>query len=169
MLIDTLLFQKINGLAGKKPVLDELAVFFASYLAYPLTILELIILWQNKTNSRFVYQTIGAAILARLIIAEVLHCFFPRQRPCAEGRAKSLINCPESKSFPSGHATFYFSVAVSIFLFNQPIGLLLLAATILIAFFRIFVGVHWPSDILAGAVIGISSNWIIFLLSKTFF
>jgi len=68
-------------------------------------------------------------------------------------------------SFPSGHAAIYFALAVSIILFfrfsedisKRKWGWRFLGAAFLIGVARIFIGFHWPSDILAGAIIGIIS------------
>jgi len=58
------------------------------------------------------------------------------------------------QSFPSGHAIFFFALSTVIYSFNKKLGIFFLAFSTLMSIARIFVGVHWPSDILAGAILG---------------
>lgn len=66
-----------------------------------------------------------------------------------------LIKAPNDYSFPSGHTMCSFAPAVVLFYFNKKIGSLALILSILIAFSRLYLYVHYPSDVFAGMVIGI--------------
>lgn len=65
-----------------------------------------------------------------------------------------LIPPPESFSFPSGHSASSFTAAVVIFWYNKKAGTAALVLAALIAFSRVFLFVHYPTDIIAGAVLG---------------
>jgi undecaprenyl-diphosphatase len=64
------------------------------------------------------------------------------------------------QSFPSGHALFFFAIATVLFCFNKRVGVLAFIAAAVMAIARVYVGVHWPSDILGGAVIGMLTGWL---------
>ncbi len=64
-------------------------------------------------------------------------------------------------SFPSGHATFYFALATIVYFYNKKVGIWFFIVSFFIAVARVFVGVHWPSDILAGALLGILMGYIL--------
>jgi undecaprenyl-diphosphatase len=80
-----------------------------------------------------------------------------------------LINqSPAEASLPSGHASFYFAMSTIVYLYNKKVGVLFYIATILITLARIFSGVHWPSDILAGALFGIVTALLVNILFKKY-
>ena len=79
-----------------------------------------------------------------------------------------LLSHEATSSFPSGHAAFYFALSTIIYFYNKKAGLLFLFASFLISISRVFVGIHWPFDIFAGAIVGIFSGWIILKISKKF-
>ncbi len=68
-------------------------------------------------------------------------------------------------AFPSGHATFFGALAVSVYLINKKIGRYFIFGALLIGLSRIAAGVHWPIDILAGYIIGI---WIPLIINSIF-
>jgi len=81
--------------------------------------------------------------------------------------ARQLVNHNGGGSFPSGHASFAFALATVVAFYYPKTSLLFFAAAISIGFGRIAAGVHWPSDVLAGAVTGIASAWLLrFLKNK---
>jgi len=176
--MDLFLFQKINHLAGKWLCLDTLAIFFAKYFEYVLILCLLFFLIRNlKKYWPMILQAFLAAILARFVIVEIIRYFLPKSRPFVENHVNLLIpyNQYES-SFPSGHAAFYFAISMVVFLYLKKVyprpkfwwgaGLLFFVASFLIVICRVFVGIHWPSDILIGALIGVFSAFLIIILSR---
>lgn len=164
MVFDTAAFQFIDSLAGKFKILDWFGIFLADYLGYFL-ILFAILLIITKTNwkERFYFFSLTALsiILSRGIITETIRFFYSRQRPFSVLGIQPLIEHSPAGAFPSGHMTFYFALAFSVFLFNKKWGWRFLGAAFLIGLARIYVGVHWPLDIISGALIGIFSVLII--------
>ena len=163
MNIDLYLFNQINGLAGKSICLDGLAIFFARYFEYFLILALLLFLVKNfKKYWPMVVQSFLSAILARLVITNFIRWFWQRPRPFVVNHINLLFSYnPAEPSFPSGHAAFYFAIATVVYFYNKKVGLLFFLASFLISISRVFSGIHWPSDIIAGAIVGIFSGWMI--------
>jgi undecaprenyl-diphosphatase len=176
--IDFYLFQKINQFAGKFVCLDSAAIFFAKYFEYFLIFFLFLFLVKNfRRYWPMVVQAFLAAIFSRFIITNIIRWLWPRPRPFVENYINLLFNYnPAEPAFPSGHAAFYFAIATVVFLYINPhtkfgvgVGLLFFIASFLISIARVFSGIHWPSDILVGALVGIFSGWLIIFLSRKFF
>lgn len=170
MILDFSIFQWINNVAGKNIWLDSLAIFFAEYFQYVVVLLLFLILVINRRKYlRMVIAAISAAIFSRFIVSEIARFIFPRSRPFVDNNVNLVIfHSSGEPSFPSGHASFFFALSTVIYFYNKKTGLLFYVASFLISISRVFVGIHWPSDILAGAIVGIFSGWFINKLSKRF-
>lgn len=80
-----------------------------------------------------------------------------------------LIERPNSYSFPSGHSSSSFTAASIIFYFNKKLGALALALAGIIAFSRMYLFVHFPTDVFTGIVWGIIGAVIVIWIYKKFF
>jgi undecaprenyl-diphosphatase len=162
--MDLYLFKLINQFAFKRFWLDILGKFFAQYLGYVLIIFLFLFLFLSfKKYWKMVVGAIASAVLARLVIVEIIRWLLPRQRPfIANNNVNLLLNHSASSSFPSGHAAFFFAISVVVYFYNKKAGILFLIGAFLICLARVFVGVHWPSDVTAGALAGIFSGWLVF-------
>ncbi|MGB9743333.1 MAG: phosphatase PAP2 family protein [Minisyncoccales bacterium] len=178
--MDWLIFQKINQWATQWFFLDILGIFFAQYFGYCLVFLLFVFLLINWRRHWLPFiQSFLAAFLARFVFVEIIRYFWPRPRPFVTNHINLLLEKTNQASFPSGHAAFYFALSFFFFLalrkiypqskLWQGIGLLFLIGASLICLARVFVGVHWPSDVLVGGLLGIFSSWLInFLTLKLF-
>jgi len=162
--IDSFIFQQINSLAGKFVYLDSLAVFLAGYLEYILAGLVFLLLWKKWGA---VFRVFVAAILARYGLVELIRFFWSRPRPFIENNVNLLLE-HTGASFPSGHAAFFFALSLVVYHYNKKAGIGFFIASFLISISRVFVGIHWPSDILAGAIVGIFSGWLILRIFRRF-
>lgn len=161
---DIYLFNSINSLAGKKKWLDFLAIFFATYLAYILAFVLVSAAFILRDIKILIFPVL-AGVFSRFVINEIIYFFCKRKRPSEVINAKILIKVPNHPSFPSGHASFFFALSFLLAVFNISLGIVFITLTCLIVFFRIFSGVHWPSDILAGIIsAGISYPLFIWIL-----
>ena len=166
-MIDYFIFQKINGLAGKSVCIDSLGIFFAEYLGYFLVaILFLFLLKNSKKYRPMAVKGLISAFFARFGITELIRFLWDRSRPFVENNVNLLLNHPATFSFPSGHAAFYFGLSTVVYFYNKKAGIFFLIASFLISISRVFVGVHWPSDVLAGAIVGIFSGWLLMKIFK---
>ena len=160
MSFDQSLFEAIHSVVGTFQILDVAAIFFAEYFPYLLVIVFVFFLFLERNwKVRFYAFALAAlsTILARGIVAEVIRFFYFRPRPPAVFSIEPLIHLPSSASFPSGHAVFFFALATSVFFMNRRWGIWFFIAAFVMGVARVFVGVHWPLDILGGAALGIAS------------
>lgn len=169
MNLDFLLFQQINNFAGKYLWLDTTAVFFGKYFGFILILILIFLLFKDSQKySQMVLQSFFGAILAKEIFVDIIQQIFQRPRPFIENQIYSLIDYQATPAFPSAHAAFYFAIATIAYLHDKKAGPLFVLSGFLIATSRVFSGVHWPSDILAGATIGILSGLIVNKAAKEF-
>jgi undecaprenyl-diphosphatase len=153
--MDILLFEYINGFAFKCLWLDEAGIFLAEYLPYVLVAVLFVFLIKNlKKYFSWVAMSFLSAGLA-YAIARIIRLFWLRPRPFVVGPVNLLLDHIHSGAWPSMHASFFFALSTIVFFYNKTLGSIFLIASVLIGLSRIFVGVHWPADILAGAGIGI--------------
>jgi undecaprenyl-diphosphatase len=94
---------------------------------------------------------VAVAYAAATAASEWLKEVFDRARPDA---ADALIDLPTSNAFPSGHATTAFAAAVALAMLAPSLRWPALALAALVAYSRVYLGVHYWSDIIAGAVLG---------------
>ena len=93
---------------------------------------------------------------AALLAAAALGALVDRARPfVAHPDVHRFITHAADSGFPSDHAAASFAIATSVVLFARRMGVVLLIAATLLAVSRVAVGVHYPTDVLAGAAIGV--------------
>lgn len=168
---NNLFFNLIHGLSGRNFLIDSAGVFMAQFLPY---FVFLGFLWMVflQSGSRqkifFMIEALLALILSRGLITEIIRYFYYSPRPFEALHFQSLI--PESgSSIPSGHAAFFFALSAIIFFYNRRWGIWYFAISLLISLARIFAGVHWPFDIVAGAVVGILSALLMHFVLRKYF
>ncbi len=160
--MNELLFLKINNFAGYNIWLDGLGVFLSVYLGYILVAVLLYILifrWSVR-NSLMFWSAIVSAIIARLGITSLIRFFYHHPRPFDVMQVHQLIG-ESGYSFPSGHASFFFALSAAVYIFNKKLGIIFFISSIIMGLTRIYAGVHWPADILGGAIVGVATGWLI--------
>ncbi len=80
------------------------------------------------------------------------------RRPRPSGRLRGRLRMPRSYSFPSGHATSAFAFATAVSREAPTLGPFLIPLASLVAFSRVYLGVHYPSDVVFGAAVGVASG-----------
>ena len=99
---------------------------------------------------------VGVAILLAESISGALKVWVKRDRPpLSHPVPQPLLDVPSTYSFPSGHATVSFACATVLALAVPRLRVPLFVLAALISFSRVYVGVHYPFDVLAGAVLGV--------------
>lgn len=167
------LFYYLNNLAGKSTCFDSIVIFIAQYLAYWLAaaFFALVILEKDKKKKfKMLIFSVLSIFLSRIVITEIIRFFYYVPRPFVNNDVFQLIFHETSGSFPSGHAAFFFALATVIMFATRwrTWGAVFFAGAILIGLARIIAGIHWPLDILGGAVIGVISSVFVAKFFKKF-
>lgn len=160
--MDYYIFQLFNNLAGQWICLDSLAIFFADAFKYIIVFALLLFLFKWQKNRAMVFWSLIAAIIARLGICQIIRFFYYRPRPYFSHEVFKLLDKGNEGSFPSGHTSFFFALSTVVYFYNKKAGILFFVASFLMGISRIFIGVHYPLDILAGIIIGIFSGWLVY-------
>lgn len=168
--IDQALTKAINLLSGRIPFLDDVLIAVSAY-GIPFLVLVVAMQWwrsDNRMAVRHVLLSAGFAFLLGLGINQLVLLFFDRVRPYETGVTRLLIAPSADPSFPSDHSAAAMAIAASFLLSGvlQTQGLFLLAAAVLVAFSRVYVGIHYVGDVLGGAAIGIVAALVVSLFFR---
>src|SRR4051794_16448452 len=158
--MDYRLEQLINGPAGTHPLLDALMKGVAG--GAELLFLALIALWflygwvRGRAQDRQGALTAFVAACGALAAIQVINHLWHRPRPILAhpDAVHLLIARSGDPSFPSDHAAAAFAIAVTLCLFHRRLGVVALLVAALLAYARVYVGAHYPTDVLAGALLG---------------
>ena len=148
----------LNGLTVSSALAAQAAYFFALLLPWGMVILfGFFALFHGKGNSMSVItEVIGALFLSRGVLTESIRLFYDRLRPFEVLSGISpLLEHSGSGSFPSGHAAFFFALGTSVFFHHKKWGTAFLLAALLISVGRVASGVHYGTDVIGGALLGI--------------
>jgi len=167
--LDETIFRALN-LAGTDPVLDRIFVFFTILTGVYVIFLVAVPLWlKGLREATFdVLLVLGITIL----VSEAIKYLVGRARPCdtlSNVRTLAGYRCSAEfdPAFPSGHASRAFAVAGFLTVrFRWKVGVPAGAVAVLAGLSRVYLGLHWPSDILGGAVVGIALALLVEYVSR---
>jgi undecaprenyl-diphosphatase len=158
---DSDLFQLINQ--AHEPWLDQPMVIISGKLTwiplYAFLIYLLYIEHKSKVWKTILYL-ISTVVFADQVSSSILKPLFKRLRPCHVEAFQSWIHLPDGcgglYGFCSSHSANAFAVAIGFYLVskNRPMGAILIVWATLIAYSRIYLGAHYPLDVIMGAIIG---------------
>ncbi len=158
-----------ESLVGKSTALDKIIIFLGVYLVYALPVVLLILWFAVKKEQRALAFSFAGMLISWFIITKnVVPAIWFRPRPdLAFIGAKELIFHRPDYSFPSDHATALFTLTFGLYFFGykKAANWFLLFAVIICAA-RVTLGIHFPLDILGGAVSALLGIGLIKLFEK---
>ncbi|MGI9544070.1 MAG: phosphatase PAP2 family protein [Cyclobacteriaceae bacterium] len=172
--LDEELFSFLNSLNA--PILDTLMLWATNkYFWTPLYLLLIFFISKEyKWSGIYLIVTIIlVVVLANEVTSSFMKPYFQRLRPCYDSDLQETIHlikrCGGRFGFASSHASNHFGLATIVWLLfgtRYRITALLFPWAALIAYSRVYIGVHYPLDILVGALVGGIVGWIVFKLFK---
>ncbi len=153
--VDVAVTQMVNGWAGQMPLADFVMIWLSS-LGVPVLVLAVGLQWWRRANRPGVRHTLvasGLSFLLGLALNQVILLLVHRIRPYDQGVTHLLIAPSADPSFPSDHATAAIAIAATFLLHGQRrTGLAFLAAALLVMISRVYIGTHYASDVVGGAL-----------------
>lgn len=152
----------INNLHN--PVLDQIMILITNLGDAGLIWIGIAIVLLFRKSTRKCGILMLISMITGLILGNgLLKNLIARERPCwIDSNMPLLIPLPHDYSFPSGHTLASLESAVMIYLHNKKWGLISLVLAFLIAFSRMYLFVHFPTDILCGAALGTLISIIVY-------
>ncbi|MDX9906758.1 MAG: phosphatase PAP2 family protein [Bacteroidales bacterium] len=159
--IELLRFIHHGRIAGLDEALYILS-YSASFVSIGIVIVFLVIALKKKTwKHRRDFLKMLAALVAAALISLVLKTVIARERPFITYPDIEKLSSGGSASFPSGHTLEAFAIAMALTLVTRKwrIAVAVFTWAVLVAYSRIALGVHYPSDVAGGVFIGLFTGW----------
>lgn len=179
--MNTTIFYFFYNLSHKSVIFDQIAIFISDK-SDALVLFGAVVYvfyffashphWKEKSLRAWIWEccTIFASAAGAYVVAYVLKIIFHAPRPFVTHLdVIPLVSESWYSSFPSGHATLFFALATAIYLYDKRAGAVFFVLAVIIALSRIVAGVHYPGDILAGAVIGVVVAYLFYKVVNSIF
>lgn len=139
--------------------------FIAGIGDFGMVWLVLVLLLSLNTKTQLLSQKMLAALLLATIVGQVtIKSLVRRKRPCHTFHdVDMLIPIPSDYSFPSGHTTSSFACATTVCFFFPRVGAICILFAFLMAFSRLYLFVHYLSDVTFAIILGISVGVIVMM------
>ncbi|WP_406104934.1 phosphatase PAP2 family protein [Streptomyces sp. NBC_01003] len=168
-IFDSDLYRDITGFAHGTPSwFQHLMEVFTELGLLVFALLFVVAWWRARRGDP---RALTVAVLAppatgvAYVCSELVKSVVDEERPCraVSGALNSLVACPPHGdwSFPSNHATIAAAAAVGLTLARPAIGWLTVPVALLMAFSRVFVGVHYPHDVAVGLGVGALVSFVV--------
>jgi undecaprenyl-diphosphatase len=161
-MIDSGWYRDITDFAQSTPWLAEPAILFTDYGIVALGLVIVALLWWARRPGSAVLASVlwvPIAMVAAFVVNSVLKQVVAEPRPCrVVPGVHTVLPCdgPTDYAFPSNHTVVFAAFAAAVFLVNRRWGLVAGVVTILMAASRVYVGAHYPHDVVAGLVVGVA-------------
>ena len=162
----------LNELLRTHDVLEDPVTLFAS-VAVGIYAVATVALWfvtrpEGARRLRLACASALAAAAGGLLLNQVIGDLWFRERPyAAHPHSLVLFTAPShDPSFPSDHATAAFAIAVAVFFFSRRLGVVFLAFAAAIGCSRVLLAMHYPTDVLAGALTGTLAAVVVCTLGR---
>lgn len=161
MSLDVTLFYLINNLAGRSEVLDTIARLFVNdYFVTTTLALIMLVLWfapggpvKRARYQRAFFRTALTVFMSNVAL-KIFNLLYFRPRPFTTLDVTRCFYKPTDSSLPSNPATVGFAMATAVYLHHRQAGLAMYGLATLFALSRVYCGVHYPLDVITGALLG---------------
>lgn len=160
------LIFNLNGTSS--PFLDNLMLFGAEYLIYVMIILMFFLSFKGGYQSRKALLLTLFALPIAILLIKAIHLFIIEQRPFVQFNLIPLVAEKANASFPSRHTTIAAVIALSYTNFRSKLAPLFLLLMLWVGVARVFVGVHFPIDIIGGFAVASISILLVYYLANLF-
>ncbi|MDU0810246.1 MAG: undecaprenyl-diphosphatase [Burkholderia sp.] len=163
------LFFAINAGITPQPSVAKFAIFIANWVIYIIPVM-LFLIWLMSVQSTTRYKMIEASLAScvSLIAARIFSLVWFSPRSFMINIGTQLVPHTLDNSFPSDHMTFAWSIASSLLIYSKTrtLGAAIMIVGIAIGWARIYVGVHWPFDIIGGVLAGTVGALVVHLYAQ---
>ena len=166
--LNFMMFELIYSCGKSHEIFLQIALFSSRYLTTILAVLLLgFAIYQSKYRILFI-KALVLTLITSLISTTLDHTvYFPR--PFTLGLSENLIHHSDNNSFPSSHMIVISTIAFAYLFSSQKwIGYVLFFAALMVGWSRIYLGVHFPYDVLGSLVIAFIVNYLAYLQLKKF-
>lgn len=169
---DAGLYRWVTDLADRTPQpVDDAVRFFSDYGLGVFAALMLVVWWRARSQDA---ARMAAALCVPLVVVAVylvndgVKSVFDEQRPCRTLHTVTVETCPGlgDWSFPSNHSAIAAGAAVALLLAGRRAGLYAVPVALLMAASRVWIGVHYPHDVVVALILGALVAWPLALASR---
>ena len=163
---NTDLFFWILNFSHRYTSVDLIMIFGAEIVIYLTLLLIIYLAFRDSIKEKKSFFMFLIAILITSILVKIIHLFIFEPRPFATFPFQPLVLYNQGPSFPSVHSAIMATIAFSFFWYRSKWSYFLLFLMLWVGFARIYIGVHYPLDIIAGFLVGLAAVYLAHKLKK---
>lgn len=160
--LNTQLFLWLNASSQPSPGLLWLTTLLAEWLIYALPLLLAGLWLSGQRQQREAAVTATLCVLFALGCGQLIGLLWPHPRPFMLGLGHAFLAHQAEASFPSDHATVFFTLGLSLLLSSlRRLGGAILLSGAVVSWSRVYLGVHFPFDMVGALLLAIPSAWLV--------